>query len=88
MKSIISRYGEMKVSPIGIDEEGEAFDFNKTDAALKSVGISMHTVTGQFRDFDEVILELAKKWNTLDINTQRYIATTMAFLCLRRRLVI
>lgn len=52
--------------------------FNKVETALQSVGISMHDVNGQFRDFDDVIIELSSKWGTLDMNTQRYIATVMA----------
>ena len=52
--------------------------FNKVETALQSVGITMHDVNGQFRDFDDVILELSSKWQTLDVNTQRYIATVMA----------
>ena len=88
MKSIISRYGEMKSNPLAFeDEEGEELDFNKVDTALKSVGISMHTANGQFRDFDEVIMDLSKKWNTLDLNSQRYIATVMAFLYMRRLVI-
>ena len=51
---------------------------NKVDAALQSVGITLQDVNGQFRNFDDVILELSKKWDTLDANAQRYIATTMA----------
>ena len=52
--------------------------FNKVDKALSSVGISMKDVNGQFRSFTDVIVELSGKWNTLDTNTQRYIATVMA----------
>lgn len=77
LKSIISRYGEMK-SGLTQDSEGEEIDYNKTDAALRSVGISLKDAQGQFRDFDDVIFELSKKWDTLDKNTQRYIATVMA----------
>ena len=79
LKSIISRYGELKTSPTTlVDAEGEALSFNKVDTALQSVGITMKTTSGQFRDFDDVILDLSKKWQTLDKNTQRYIATVMA----------
>ena len=77
LKSIISRYGEMKVG-MTVDSEGEAIDYNKVDTALKSIGISIKDAQGQFRDFDEVIFELSEKWDTLDKNTQRYIATIMA----------
>ena len=77
LKSIISRYGEMKVG-VTVDSEGEALDYNKVDTALKSIGISLKDAQGQFRDFDDVIFELSAKWDSLDKNTQRYIATIMA----------
>lgn len=83
LKSIISRYGEMTTDPTAlVDSEGEAMSLNKVDKALQSVGITLQDTNGQFRDFDDVILELSKKWDTLDANAQRYIATTMAKLLL------
>lgn len=79
MKSIISRYGQLKVNPNTlVDSEGQALSLNKVDTALQSVGISIHDAQGQFRDFDDVIMDLAQSWNTIDKNTQRYIATVMA----------
>ena len=74
LKSIISRYGEMTSDPMKlVDSEGEEMSLNKVDKALKSIGISLQDTTGQFRAFDEVILELSSKWETLDVNTQRYL---------------
>lgn len=61
-----------------VDSEGEEMSLNKVDKALRSVGITLQDVNGQFRDFDDVILELSQKWNTIDVNAQRYIATIMA----------
>ena len=78
MKSIISRYGELKENKTGIDEEGEEYSLNKVDKALQSVGLTLHDSQGEFRNFDEVIMELAESWDTIDTNTQRYIATVMA----------
>jgi len=79
MKSIISRYGEMTSDPSAtVDSEGEDMSLNRVDKALQTVGISIHDTAGQFRDFDDVITELAQKWDTIDTNTQRYIATIMA----------
>ena len=79
MKSIASRYGELTKDPTKlVDEEGEAMAFNKVDAALQSVGISMKTVDGQFREFTDVIVELGEKWSELDSTQQRYIATQFA----------
>jgi hypothetical protein len=34
MKSIISRYGELKENKTGIDSEGEEYSLNKVDKAL------------------------------------------------------
>ncbi len=65
-----------------VDSEGEEMSLNKVDKALQSVGITLQDVNGQFRNFDDVILELSKKWDTLDANAQRYLATTMAKLLL------
>ena len=78
LKSIIARYGELKEHKIGIDSEGEEYSLNKVDTALQTVGISIHDAVGQFRDFDDVILELAESWDKIDKNTQRYIANVMA----------
>ena len=79
MKSIISRYGEMTSDPSKlVDSEGQEMSLNRVDKALQTVGITIHDTAGEFRDFDDVIMELASKWDTIDKNTQRYIATIMA----------
>lgn len=79
MKSIISRFGEMTKDPASlVDSEGEVMSLNKIDTALQTIGISMHDATGRFREFDDVIFELADVWDTLDTNSQRYIATMFA----------
>lgn len=79
LKSIISRYGELKSDPRSLmDSEGEELSLNKVDKALQSVGITLQTADGQFRDFDDVIIELASHWKELDSISQRYIATVVA----------
>ena len=79
LKSVISRYGEMTADPTALrDSEGEEMSLNRVDAALQTVGITIHDVAGQFRDFDDVLLELMEKWDSLDSLSQRYIATLMA----------
>ena len=79
MKTIIARFTELKQNIAGTAEsEFEDLDYNKVDKALKSVGVSIKDATGQFRNLDEVFLELSEKWNTLDRNSQRYIATIAA----------
>lgn len=79
MKTIIARFQELKKDPSEIGEvDGEIVDANKIETALRSVGVSLRDAKGQFRDLDDVFLELAQKWDGLDKNTQRYIATIAA----------
>ena len=79
MKTIIARFTELKENVAGTaDSEFDDLDYNKVDTALKSVGVSLKDASGQFRDLDDVFLELSQKWNTLDRNSQRYIATIAA----------
>jgi TP901 family phage tail tape measure protein len=79
LKTIIARFTELKENVAGTkDSEFEDLDLNKVDKALKSVGVSLKDTTGQFRNLDDVFLELSKNWDTLDRNTQRYVATIAA----------
>ena len=69
MKTIIARFTELKNNVAGTaDSEFEDLDYNNVDKALKSVGVSLKDTTGQFRNLDDVFLELAAKWDTLDRN--------------------
>ena len=83
MKTIIARFTEVKKlftegQLTGKDSEGEAIDINKIDTALKTVGISLTDFLTGAKGLDDILLELASKWDSLDIATQRYIATTAA----------
>ena len=79
MKTVIARFQELKKAPDEIGEiDGEIVDANAIETALRSVGVSLRDAGGQFRELDEVFLELSSKWDTLDKNTQRYIATIAA----------
>lgn len=79
MKTVIARFQELKKSPDEIGEvDGEIVDANAIEAALRTVGVSLRDTNGQFRELDDVFLELSSKWDGLDKNTQRYIATIAA----------
>ena len=83
MKTIIARFTEVKQlfsegMLTGKDSEGEEININKIDAALKTVGISLKDFLTGAKGIDDIFLELASKWDTLDLATQRYIATTAA----------
>ena len=79
LKTVIARFQELKKAPEEIGEiDGEIIDANKIETALRSVGVALRDTSGQFRELDDVFIELAKKWTSLDMNTQRYIATIAA----------
>lgn len=79
LKTVIARFQELKKSPDEIGEvDGEIIDANKIETALRTVGVALRDTSGQFRNLDDVFMELAQKWDTLDMNTQRYIATIAA----------
>lgn len=79
LKTIIARFQELKkpMSEIG-EVEGEVVDANAIETALKTAGVALRNANGEFRNFDDVILELSSKWESLDVMTQRYIQTTQA----------
>lgn len=83
MKTIIARFTEVKKlygegMLTGEDTEGEEININKIDEALKTVGISLKDFLNGAKGIDDIFLELASKWDTLDLATQRYIATAAA----------
>lgn len=79
MKTIIARFTELKKNPNEIFEvEGEKVNANKVEAALRSVGVALRDSNGEFRKLDDVFLDLAKKWDSLTTNQQRYVATMAA----------
>ena len=79
MKTVIARFQELKkpLSEIG-EVEGEMVDANNLEKALRQAGIALRDTNGEFRDFDDVIIELSAKWDNIDMMTQRYIATMAA----------
>ena len=79
MKTIVARFQEMKNDPTKlIDAEGEMLDANRVDKALKTIGVNLMDTNGQFRQLDDVFLEISQKWDGLSQAQQRYIATIAA----------
>lgn len=79
MKTIIARFTELKKNPNEIvSVDGEEVNANKVEAALRSVGVALRDTNGEFRQLDDVFLDLASKWDSLSTNQQRYVATMAA----------
>lgn len=76
MKTIIARFQELKKLPEGeseVEVDGEVVNVNKVEEAIATAGVALRGLDGQFRDLDDVFLELSSKWDSLDRNTQRYL---------------
>ena len=83
LKTVIARFAEVKklISEgelTGTDEECTEVSVNKIEEALKTAGVALRDTTGQMRDLDDVFIELASRWDSLDTMQQRYIATQAA----------
>ena len=79
MKTIVARFTELKKNPLEITEvDGEEVSYNKVDAALQSIGVSLKDANGQFRDLDQVFLDISQRWDGLTQTQQRYVATQAA----------
>ena len=83
LKTVIARFSEVKElrskgELTGTDEEGQEIDVNKVSKALRSAGIDLNEYFTGAKGLDEIFLELAKRWSSLDQVQQRYIATMAA----------
>lgn len=76
MKSIIARFQKLKEDPESLLEDG--VNANDVEKALKKADVALRDTEGNFRNIGVVIMELSAKWDTLDTNTQKYIATMAA----------
>ena len=71
MKSLFSRLQNIKVGKY-ISDTGE--QLNDVEKVLSKIGISIRNTNLEFKDFDEVLGEIAEKWNTLDNVSKKAIA--------------
>lgn len=83
LKTVIARFSEVKKlysqgDLMGTDEEGEEIDVNKVSQALRSAGINLNEYLSGAKGLDDIFIELAGKWQKLDMVQQRYIATMAA----------
>ena len=80
LKMMLSRYGTVKSgkfdSMMESGEGGEAL--NDVEKVLNRIGVSVKDSNAEFREFDDVLADIADKWDTLDNVTQNAIATAMA----------
>lgn len=83
LKTIISRFGNVKAgafNQLNLDEENAdtTEKLNDVEKVLNKLGISMRDTNLQFKDFDEVLDEIADRWETLDNVSKKAIANAFA----------
>lgn len=83
IKTMLSRYGNVKAGTysgmnITGDQNETTESLNDIDKVLKKLGISLRASNLEFRDFDDVLDDIAAKWETLDSVSKNAIATAMA----------
>lgn len=83
IKTMLSRYGNVKAGTysgmnITGDQNETTESLNDIDKVLKKLGISLRLSNLEFRDFDDVLDDIAAKWETLDSVSKNAIATAMA----------
>lgn len=83
MKTIMSRYGNVKASAydtlnLSNSTDTSSDDLNDVEKILTKLGISMRDTNLEFKDFDDILDEIAGKWSTLDTVSKRAIANAFA----------
>lgn len=75
MKTIFARMREL--TDIGKATE-DGMSLNRVERALNSINVDLRDVTGQFRNLEDVLIDVGMKWKDLDSLEQAYLATALA----------
>ena len=81
LRTILSRYGNVKAGVFsGMAEDGEdtSESLNDVEKVLNAIGIQIRSTSTDMRGFDEVLEELAEKWDNLNDVEQNAVATALA----------
>lgn len=78
LNAIFSRMGNIKLSRLDSYQNESGEDLSNVETVLRGEGINLRDESGQFRNFGEVLDEVAGNWNNYDSVSQRAIANAMA----------
>jgi TP901 family phage tail tape measure protein len=73
--TLLSRYKDIKISNFLTDDGDDISDYEST---LKSVGVAIRDSEGEFRNYEDVLSELAEKWDSLSSVQQAAVAKVSA----------
>lgn len=74
MKTIFSRMSNVKAG-VTVDENGESL--NDVEKVLNKIGVALRDNDGEWRDFYEVLDEIANKWDSLSSTQQSQVTTAI-----------
>lgn len=74
IKTVLSRMSNVKAGA-NVDEFGESL--NDVETVLGKVGIALRTNDGEWRDFFDVLDEIANRWNDFNATQQSQITTAL-----------
>lgn len=86
MKTIFARYGNVKLGVMVDEESGESL--NDFETALSAVGIALRDQSGSFRDFNEVMLEVADSYEHMSDVERSALATTLGGIRQRENVLV
>lgn len=82
LKTIFSRFGNVKAGTYQNMASGDSDDttdkINDIERVLSTLGIQVRSTAREMRDFDDVLDDIAEKWQYLDSVSQNAIATALA----------
>lgn len=85
-KTMFARYGNVKLGKLIDDESGESL--NDFETALNAVGIALRDKQGQFRDFNDVILEIRDNMSRMSSTEKSALATTLGGIRQRENVLV
>jgi TP901 family phage tail tape measure protein len=71
LKTVVARFSEVKElytkgQLLGADSEGEEININRVSKALATAGINLNEYFTGMKGLDDIFIELASKWDSLD----------------------
>lgn len=79
MKTILTRMSSIKAGNFElIDEDGTTQTLSDVELVLNNIGVQLRDSANEFRDFDDVLDEIAAKWGTLSSVQQSAVSQSIA----------
>lgn len=78
-KTIFSRMSDIKAGNLElIDEDGTTATLSDVETVLNNIGVQLRSSTNEFRDFDDVLDDTAKRWDKLSSVQQAAVSKAFA----------